>query len=100
MTHPRDFTTQEQLFAKVLDKFGIRYEQQVVFNQYTVDFFVSELNAVIEADGVFGHLRKADRQRDQALLEFSDVDYVFHISEKTEKEIEIKMKGIFDAWDR
>jgi hypothetical protein len=38
---------------------------------------------VIEADGVMGHLRKADAKRDKALMETSDIEYVLHITSTT-----------------
>ena len=65
---PRDFTKQENLIAECLDEFGIRYEQQLEFFPYIVDFFVAELEMVIEADGIYGHLQKKDKKRDEYLL--------------------------------
>jgi very-short-patch-repair endonuclease len=49
--------------------------------QYTVDFWIPELSMVIEADGMMGHLRKADAIRDAALMETTEVDVqqVLHI---------------------
>ena len=54
---PRDYTQQENLIANQLSEFGLRYDQQVPINQFTADFFVPELGLIIEADGVYGHLR-------------------------------------------
>ena len=61
---PRDYTIQENLIAEELSTLGLRYDQQVEVYPYTVDFFVPELGMIIEADGVYGHLRKRDVQRD------------------------------------
>ena len=64
---PRDYTKQEQLIAEELSECGLRYEQQVDVHPYTVDFFVSEIGLIIEADGIYGHLRKRDTKRDSDL---------------------------------
>jgi hypothetical protein len=42
---------------------------------------------VIEADGMMGHLRKADAKRDEALMETSDIEYVLHITSTTSDSI-------------
>ena len=52
---PRDFTEQELLIARCLDEFGLRYEQQAYFHPYIADFYIEELQMVVEADGVYGH---------------------------------------------
>jgi len=87
MTLPKDFTQQEVFVQKYLDKTGLRYANQVEFGQYTVDFYVAELNLVIEADGVYGHLRKRDKRRDEHLQELG-IKYIIHVKEKTYKKIE------------
>ena len=84
---PRDYTKQEQLIAEELSEFGLRYEQQVDIYPYTVDFFVSEIGLIIEADGVYGHLRKADKIRDDNLLGLEDINSVVHISSSTKVSI-------------
>lgn len=81
---PRDFTPQEELVAECLDEMGLRYLQQVEIGKYTVDFLL-ENNIVLEADGVFGHYRKSDRERDSELLNCDDILSVVHITEQ-EKE--------------
>ena len=88
---PRDFTEQENLIAECLDEFGIRYEQQLEFYPYTVDFFVADIKMVIEADGFYGHLQKQDAKRDEYLLKHKNIDYVIHIKEKILQEIKDKL---------
>ena len=78
----KDFTQQEKNVAICLDDLGLRYETQVQFEPYRVDFFIPELNLVIEADGVYGHLKKADQKRDIELIKHYKVK-VFHIKEGT-----------------
>ena len=65
-----------------MSNLGLRYAEQFNILNYTVDFWVSELNMVIEADGQMGHLRKADAKRDAALLAGQEiqVSQVVHIS--------------------
>lgn len=78
----RDNTPQEKLLKNVIEENGLLYEYQVRMGQYTVDFFLPELDVIIEADGVFGHLGKRDRKRDKDL---SDMGYplVWHLKERT-----------------
>ena len=52
---PRDYTDQENLIADCLSKFGMRYDQQVYYHPYIVDFYIPEIKMVVEADGVYGH---------------------------------------------
>ena len=51
---PKSFTPQENLIAKVLDETGLRYARQVPIGNYTVDFLITEMDVIIEADGPFG----------------------------------------------
>lgn len=88
---PRDFTKQENLIAECLDEFGIRYEQQLEFFPYIVDFFVAELEMVIEADGIYGHLQKKDKKRDEYLLKHQNITHIVHIKEKILKEIKERL---------
>ncbi len=85
---PRDYTAQENLIAECLSIFGIRYDQQYDFPPYTVDFWVSDLQLVVEADGVYGHLQKRDELRDINLMEYPNVEWVLHITSTTKKDIE------------
>lgn len=82
---PRDYTKQEQLIAEELSEFGLRYEQQVDIYPYTVDFFVSEIGLIIEADGVYGHLRKRDTKRDADLMKIFGVKNILHIKDNTKE---------------
>ena len=65
---PTDFTNQENIIADCLSEMGMRFEQQKQFYTYTVDFWIPDLKFVIEADGVYGHLKKRDMQRDITLM--------------------------------
>lgn len=80
---PRDYTDQENLIAKCLDEFGLRYEQQAYYHPYVLDFYIPEIKMVVEADGVYGHLSKRDRKRDKDLLSIAEIEYIVHIKEKT-----------------
>ena len=48
---PRDFTKQENIIAECLSDLGLRYTEQYDLYPYTVDFYIPELNMVVEADG-------------------------------------------------
>tara|TARA_R110002020_G_scaffold101896_6_gene239624 strand:- start:227 stop:574 length:348 start_codon:yes stop_codon:yes gene_type:complete len=85
---PRDYTDQENRIAECLSEFGLRYEQQYEFYPYLADFFVAELNMVIEADGVYGHLSKRDKVRDYNLINVHGVQHVLHIKETKKGDIE------------
>jgi len=78
---PKDFTPQEKIIAKCLDEFGMRYNEQHYFLKYIVDFWVPEINMIIEADGVYGHLQKRDIRRDMELMEIPSVKGVLHIKD-------------------
>tara|TARA_R100000963_G_C4641009_1_gene104637 strand:- start:597 stop:929 length:333 start_codon:yes stop_codon:yes gene_type:complete len=84
---PRDFTKQEQLIAECLSDLGLRYTEQYDLYPYMVDFYIPELRMVVEADGVYGHLKKRDLKRDVKLQEYNDVEYILHIKENTRKDI-------------
>ena len=84
---PRDYTDQENLIADCLSKFGMRYDQQVYYHPYIVDFYIPEIKMVVEADGVYGHLSKRDRKRDEDLLLLDDIEYIIHIKETTLEKI-------------
>ena len=84
---PRDYTQQERLVAECLEDFGLRYEQQYDFFPYTVDFYIPEINMVVEADGKYGHLSKRDMKRDFSLLNKHEVSYILHIRYFTRERI-------------
>ncbi len=65
---------------------GLRYEQQAPIGNYTVDFWLATEEIVIEADGVYGHLSKADEKRDAELLELG-VEKVIHIRATTQQDV-------------
>ena len=84
---PKDFTPQENIIAKCLDEFGLRYEQQSSFHPYTVDFFIPELWLIIEADGIYGHFSKRDIERDMYLMKQPAINQVLHIKDSTKEKI-------------
>ena len=98
MLLPKDFTNQEKIIASCLSKLGLRFTEQFNISKYTVDFWIPELAMVIEADGMMGHLRKADAKRDEALLKDTEVDveHVLHISSTSHEPI---MEEICQALD-
>ena len=87
MLLPKDYTEQENKIAEILSDLGLRYDQQVGFGKYTVDFHIKELGMVIEADGIYGHLRKRDVLRDTNLQSFPGIEYIIHIKENTKRGI-------------
>ena len=88
---PKEYTKQENIIGECLDDFGMRYSQQVSFPPYTVDFYVSEIQRVIEADGIHGHLAKRDAKRDADLKEYHEIEDIIHIKEITKKDIKEKL---------
>ena len=91
---PRDFTVQENTIAEVLSDLGLRYEQQYSIGSRTVDFYLPEMKSVIEADGVYGHLRKADRKRDSELADLG-ICNIYHVRDLTKPDILETLVGIF-----
>ena len=80
---PRDYTKQENTIAEVLSELGFRYDQQVPIGGYIVDFFVPELGMIVEADGIYGHLKKRDIRRDADLMRIYGVLNILHIKENS-----------------
>lgn len=97
----KDYTDQENLIARVLSKIGVRYDQQVRLsrekgkNDLVVDFYLPETNIVIEADGGFGHSRKANKKRDEELLNLG-IENIIHIKFNVEEEIEKELRMVFN----
>ena len=67
------------------------YQYQMDIGQYTVDFYLPELEVIVEADGVFGHLKKRDKQRD-SMLATMGYQKVWHLKETT-------ISGLRDEFD-
>ena len=92
----RNHTPQEKLVRRVLEENGLLYQYQIDIGQYTVDFYLPELQVIVEADGVFGHLKKRDKQRDYRLAAMG-YQRVWHLKETTisglRNEFNILMKG-------
>ena len=82
---PRDYTKQENIIADTLSEFGLRYDQQVPIDKYTADFYVAEIGLVIEADGVYGHLRKRDAFRDSEIMRVFGIENILHIHDNTKE---------------
>ena len=80
---PKDYTKQEIIIADVLSDIGLRYDTQVPFSSYIADFFIPELGMIIEADGIYGHLRKRDAKRDADLMRINGVLNILHIKENS-----------------
>ena len=84
---PKDYTKQENIIANELSEFGLRYDQQVPIDRYTADFYIAELGLIIEADGVYGHLRKRDATRDAEIMRIFGISHILHIKETTKETI-------------
>ena len=48
---------------------------------YTADFYIPEIQMVIEADGIYGHLKKRDVKRDADIMRIYGVENILHIKE-------------------
>ena len=80
----KDDTQQERYLRSVLDSHGYSYiEQCEWFPPYVVDFYLPELQMVIEADGHYGHYSKRDRKRDDKLMSETGIDDIVHIKSQT-----------------
>jgi len=80
---PKDYTKQEIIIADVLSDMGFRYDTQVPIAGYIADFFVPELGMIIEADGIYGHLKKRDVKRDADIMRIYGVENILHIKENS-----------------
>mgnify|MGYP003130486463 CR=1 FL=1 len=90
-----DYTKQEQIVASVLDELGLRYSQQEFFIKYLVDFWIPEIQTVIEADGIYGHFGKREKKRNEDLYSHPSIEHIVHIKATSKKEIkEILCKEI------
>ena len=85
---PKDFTKQENFIAEELSNMGLRYDQQVPMGKFTLDFWVPEIGLVIEADGIYGHYRKRDTQRDGDIMRMWGVQNILHIKDSTKEGIQ------------
>lgn len=86
----RNGTKQEKLVQRCIEELGLRYVEQAKFGPYEVDFLLTELDVVVEADGPFGHLAKRDARRDQDLIDMGIAE-VWHFREKTLKDIKERL---------
>mgnify|MGYP001572747052 CR=1 FL=1 len=87
MLLPKDYTQQEQIVAEVLSDFGIRYAQQQDIGKYTVDFWLPELNTIIEANGAYGHFGKRETERNTFLTNITGVKNIVYIKSHSKNKI-------------
>ena len=80
----KEYTKQENLIAECLDSLGIRYAQQISCGKYILDFVI-ESTIALEADGVYGHFSKREKERD--LYVKTCYNYIVHIESQSKKEI-------------
>lgn len=99
MSNIKDYTSQEILVAECLDILGLRYEPQVKFGQFIVDFFLPELLVVIEADGIYGHLKKANARRDNKLKIEHGIFDIVHIKSQKKDDILQFLEMWINVWD-
>ena len=78
------------MIQRCIEESGLRYTTQSRFGTYDVDFYLPEIEVVIEADGPFGHLSKRDKLRDDSLLDMG-VAEVWHFRENTLKTIKDRL---------
>jgi len=93
---PKSGTKQEKKISDILKEFGLRFQEQVTIGNYWVDFLIQDVPYVVEADGFYGHFKKADSIRDEKLKEFG-IKKIIHI--KTNKIDEIRkilLREVFD----
>ena len=90
----KDGTDQEKIIGEVLQSLGVRYEEQAPFGNKLADFYIAEINTVVEADGVYGHSAKADAKRDAELKELG-IDEIWHVKAKTRKDIQEQIEAFF-----
>lgn len=76
---PKDYTKQENIIAQILDEFGLRYEQQYPLSKYILDFYIPEIKMCIEADGIYGHFKRRDVERDTKLMEYPIIKSILRI---------------------
>ena len=76
------WTNQEKLIQRCIEETGLRYISQARFGTYNVDFYLPEIEVVVEADGPFGHLAKRDAERD-AKLRGMGIEDIWHFRENT-----------------
>lgn len=58
-------STLEEKMEKALKLIGIRFEREVKFKRFHVDFLVRRSNLVIECDGEYWHAREVVKERDR-----------------------------------
>jgi very-short-patch-repair endonuclease len=58
-------STLEEKMERALNLAGIRFEREIKFKRFHVDFLLRGLKTVIECDGEFWHLRSINQERDK-----------------------------------
>lgn len=78
------FTNKQIEINNWINEIGFQTEMEKVFGKYCVDFYLPELNWVIELDG-FGHWPKKEKKRDDYLCTNFGIDDIIHIEYKKAK---------------
>ena len=87
-------TPQERLVAEVLTTLGLRYNEQQKFGKYTVDFWLPEINVVVESDGPHGHIKKRDLKRDKELYSEHGINLIMHVVSDDLQTITLILKAL------
>ena len=94
----------EEKMERVLNMAGIKFEREIKFNRFHVDFLIKDLKTIIECDGEYWHLlpkiQDRDARKDKLLISLGYK--VLRFSGKTmnilsEKQLSNKIVGlVFD----
>ena len=101
---------------RVLDLAGIKFEREIKFKRFHVDFLLKDLKTVIECDGEHWHQRPINQKRDKrkeellknlgykvfrfsgtTINKFSDKQLAKNIAVSQSKEI-VEMLGWYESW--
>lgn len=63
-------STLEEKMEKALESTGIKYEREVKFKRFHVDFLIREAKLAIECDGEYWHMLPKIQERDKRKEEF------------------------------
>lgn len=94
-------STLEEKMEKSLNMVGIRYEREIKFKRFHVDFLLRDIKTVIECDGEYWHLmpeiQERDRRKDELLKNLGYKIYRFsghEIYKFTEEELSNKITNL------
>lgn len=92
----------EEKMERVLNFAGIKFEREIKFKRFHVDFLIRSLKTVIECDGEYWHLmpkiQERDKRKDKLLKSLGYKIFRFsghEIDKFTEKELSNKVANIF-----